>query len=74
MAQNHLSFGPGNTIPDQRRVYYNFCILRYFLIQIAPSNDLTNTLKELFAKFPQIDLSAMGFPNGRSQKRPSNPD
>ena len=53
-----------STIPDQRRVYYNLCILRYFLIQIAPSNDLTNKLKELFTKFHQIDLSAMGFPNG----------
>ena len=49
--------------PDKRRVYYNLCILRYFLNQISPQNDFTNKLKNLFCLFPEIDISAMGFPS-----------
>ena len=51
------------TIPsDKRRIYYNLCIIKYFLDVISPNNGLTEKLCQLFAAFPNIDIRAMGFP------------
>ncbi len=47
---------------DKRRIYYNLCIVRYFLGIISPHNDMYSKLKVLLAKFPMIDIAAMGFP------------
>lgn len=52
-----------SSAPDNRRVYYNLCILRYFLMRISPNNELTEKLKNLFTQFPQVDIAAMGFPS-----------
>lgn len=49
---------------DKRRVYYNICIIKYFLDIISPNNDFRIKLCRLFADFPDIDLRALGFPNG----------
>lgn len=54
---------PWITIPsDKRRVYYNICIIKYFLDIISPNNDMLAKLRWLFIEFPEIDLAAMGFP------------
>ena len=60
---------PWITLPaDKRRIYYNICIIKYFLDIISPNNDFLEKLQLLFVKFPQIDLSAMGFPKGWEQE------
>lgn len=49
---------------DKRRIYYNICIIKYFLDIISPDNDFLAKLRWLFVDFPEIDLTAMGFPKG----------
>lgn len=60
---------PWIAIPsDKRRVYYNMCIIKYFLDIISSNNDMLDKMHDLFAKFPEIDLVALGFPAGWEQK------
>ena len=40
------------------------CIIKYLLDIISPSNDMLDKMNELFGKFPEIDLTALGFPVG----------
>jgi abi-like protein len=47
---------------DPLRVYYNICIIKYFLDIISPNNDMLQKMKTLFANYPEIDLNALGFP------------
>ena len=49
---------------DYLKIYFNLCIIKYFLNIISPQNDMTDKLKNLLAAFPEIDTAAMGFPNG----------
>lgn len=49
---------------DPLRTYFNICIVRYFVNVISPGNDMLDKLKGLFAQFPDVDLSAIGFPKG----------
>ncbi len=49
---------------DKRRIYYNICIIKYFLDVISPNNDMLDKLHGLFADYPEIDLKALGFPQG----------
>lgn len=49
---------------DKRRIYYNICIIKYFLDIVSPNNDLLNKMKRLFDDYPEIDLNALGFPKG----------
>ena len=49
---------------DYLKIYFNLCIIKYFLNIISPQNDMTNKLKTLLATFPEIDTAAMGFPKG----------
>lgn len=46
------------------RVYYVLCIIRYLLATINPSTTFPSKLKSLLAEFPQVNVSAMGFPVG----------
>ncbi|MBR6169131.1 MAG: Abi family protein [Bacteroidaceae bacterium] len=56
---------PWITLPsDKRKIYYNICIIKYFLDVISPNNDLLAKLRWLFVDFPEIDLNALGFPKG----------
>ena len=56
---------PWITLPtDALRVYFNICIIKYFLDIISPNNDFLAKLRSLFVDFPEIDLAAMGFPKG----------
>lgn len=53
------------TLPtDPMRIYFDICIVRYFLDTISPNNDMLAKLRWLFVEFPEIDLRAMGFPDG----------
>ena len=53
---------------DKRRIYYNMCIIKYFLDIISPNNDMLDKMHNLFSKFPEIDLAALGFPIGWEQE------
>lgn len=47
---------------QQGRIFFTLCIIKYLLNNIVPTNDLTNKLERLFQSYPDIDISAMGFP------------
>lgn len=56
---------PWITMPvAKNRIYFNICMIKYFMNIISPNNDLKAKLNNLFVRFPQIDLKAMGFPLG----------
>ena len=56
---------PWITLPtDRLRIYFTICIIKYFLDIISPNNDMLAKLRWLFVDFPEIDLRAMGFPEG----------
>ena len=46
------------------KVYFDICIIKYFLDVISPNNDMLNKVKTLFFTFPEVDLGALGFPRG----------
>lgn len=46
------------------RIYFDLCIIKYFINIISPNNDMTHKLKSLLSDFPNVDHSAMGFPYG----------
>ena len=39
-------------------------MIAYLLCNIEPGNQFKKELKALFAKYPNIDTAAMGFPTG----------
>ena len=56
---------PWITLPtDSLKVYFDMCIIKYFLDIISPSNDMLDKMRNLFAAFPEIDKAALGFPKG----------
>ena len=57
-------FRPWITLGDPRRIYFDICIIKYFLDVISPGNDMPGKLRWLFIDFPEIDLRALGFPEG----------
>ena len=44
------------------RIYFNLCIVKYFLGVISPNNDMADKLKALLTSYPLVDITAMGFP------------
>lgn len=53
------------TLPtDPLRIYYNLCIIKYFLNIISPQNDMRDKITKLMSDFPDIDPNAMGFTSG----------
>ena len=57
------------TLPtDPLRIYFDLCIIKYFLNIISPQNDLRDKLIRLLKDFPSIDTAAMGFPKGWQQE------
>ncbi len=46
---------------DKRRIYYNICIIKYFMDIISPDNDFLEKIEALLKEFPEISLKAMGF-------------
>jgi len=68
MLPNHMS-GAWITLPtDPLRIYFDLCIIKYFLDVISPQNDMHNKLLQLLADYPSIDQAAMGFPQGWQQE------
>jgi abortive infection bacteriophage resistance protein len=51
-----------NVIPNNR-AYYIFSMIIYLLNEINPNHTFKQKLEGLFAKYPNIDRSAMGFPD-----------
>ena len=47
---------------DRLRIYFNLCIIKWFLDCISPNNTLRDKICKLLAEYPCIDISAMGFP------------
>ena len=53
------------TLPtDALRIYFNLCIIKYFLNIISPNNDMKAKVDALLSAYPSIDITAMGFPRG----------
>ena len=56
---------PWITLPtDPLKVYFDICIIKYFLDIISPNNDMLDKMNRLFATFPEVDKAALGFPSG----------
>ncbi len=60
---------PWITLPTETlKVYFDLCIIKYFLDIISPNNDMLDKMQTLFSNYPQVDLVALGFPNGWEQE------
>ncbi len=46
------------------RIYFNLCIIKYFLDIISPQNDMKAKIDSQLTNYPDIDIAAMGFPSG----------
>jgi len=44
------------------RIFYNICIIKWFIDIISPDNDMKQHLLDLLAAYPNADIRAMGFP------------
>ena len=55
---------------DPLRVYFDMCIIKYFLDIISPGNDMLSKMQSLFDEYPEVDLRALGFPSGDWQDEP----
>ena len=53
-----------------KRIYYNICIIKWFIDIVSPNNDMLEHLQALLAEYPMIDIRAMGFPSGDWQDEP----
>ena len=45
------------------RFYAVFCCVAYWFNAIQPDNTLANDFKALLAAYPNVDVTAMGFPS-----------
>ena len=45
-----------------KRIFYDICILKWFLDIIVPDNEIKTRLKNLLNQYPNVDIAAMGFP------------
>lgn len=45
-----------------KRIFYNICIIKWFIDIVSPHNDMKGHLQQLLTDFPMIDIQAMGFP------------
>ena len=48
--------------PSANKLYAILCCLLYWLNTIDPNNTLKLDLKTLLTKYPNVDTTAMGFP------------
>lgn len=49
---------------DPLRIFFDLCIIKYFVNVISPENNMTNNLKMLLSNFSKVDPAAMGIPHG----------
>lgn len=67
----NIIVGPWINLPtDTLRIYFDMCIIKYFLDIISPCNDMLAKMLSLFAEYPEVDLCALGFPSGNWQDEP----
>ena len=52
-----------NTEVSPRKVFYEICIIKWFIDIVSPQNDMKGHLQKLLADFPMVDIRAMGFPD-----------
>lgn len=62
MRPNRTNYPWIQTQTDPLRIYFDLCIIKYFINIISPNNDMTRKLKTLLSDFPNVDPAAMGFP------------
>lgn len=53
---------PSDDSIDSRQLYYQLCVVRYFLHTACPGTNFSYKLMELLVKYPGIELDRMGFP------------
>lgn len=46
---------------DVSRIFYNLCIIKWFMNIISPVNDMKAQLEALLVQYPNVDIRAMGF-------------
>ncbi len=51
-----------NTSVQNNKTYYMLSMIKYLLQTVHPNSTFTFRLKELLAKYPNVDIGAMGFP------------
>ena len=72
MLPNRMT-GNWITLPtDTLRIYFDLCIIKYFLNIISPNNDMKAKIDALLADYPSIDINAMGFLVGGKMSRYGN--
>lgn len=52
---------PSGSLPV--KLYWQLCVFQYLEDAIHPENTFRTKLKELLAKYPSVDVMAMGFPS-----------
>lgn len=59
------TYRPFITVPhNTEKVYYLLSIILYFLKIVNPNNTFPVRLRTLLNKYPNVDVTAMGFPKG----------
>jgi len=53
---------------DKLKIYFDLCIINYFLDIISPRNDMLAKLQQLLDDYPETDTTAMVFPLGWKQE------
>lgn len=51
-----------NSKISPKRIFFDICIIKWFIDSISPDNDMLEHLQSLMALYPMVDISAMGFP------------
>lgn len=51
-----------------KRIFYNICIIKWFIDIVSPHNDMKVHLQQLLAEYPMTDIQAMGFPKRWSEE------
>lgn len=68
MVPNRLTNNWISLPTDKLRVYYDICIIKYFIDIISPNNNMSDKLHQLLVEYPDVDTAAMGFPVGWEQE------
>ncbi len=62
MVARKLKGGWIDSTLSPKRIFYNICIIKWFINVISPQNDMKEHLRQLLMDFPKVDVRAMGFP------------
>lgn len=50
------------------KMFYNICIIKWFVDIISPNNDMKEHLISLIRTYQNVDVKAMGFPDQWEQE------